>query len=157
MNKSIEIYADGACSYQKKGKPGGFGIIIRENGSVNYKKEKGYYHETTNNRMELTAFFHALFNAAVYETQKYTVKIFIDSAYVYNGITKWAKKWQNNDWLTVDNSPVQNKDLWEKIIVQYSVLENTEIVKIKGHDGNKWHDLADQVAKSMVKLAEEIK
>ena len=54
--KKVEIYTDGAC----KGNPGpgGWGAILRYNGHE--KQISGGAHETTNNRMELTAVIEAL-------------------------------------------------------------------------------------------------
>lgn len=54
--KHIEIFTDGACSGNPG--PGGWGAILRYG---NYEKEiSGGEKNTTNNRMELTAFIKSL-------------------------------------------------------------------------------------------------
>ena len=54
--KQIEIFTDGACSGNPG--PGGWGAVLRYK---QYEKElSGGEAETTNNRMELTAFIRAL-------------------------------------------------------------------------------------------------
>lgn len=154
MNKLIHINCDGSCNVHGT-QAGGWAIVIHEDGREVYKKEKGYYHKTTNQRMELTAMFHALFNAALYEIQGFSVKIYTDSAYIINCFTqKWYENWQKNNWKSVTGNSIKNKDLWEKILVQYSVLKKTDLIKIK-RNTDKWSTMADQIAKSMMKLGQE--
>ena len=54
-------------------------------------------------------------------------------------------KLMNNGWITSNNTPVKNKELWESII---SKIEsgNYQIEKIKGHNGNIYNDMVDAMA-----------
>ncbi len=54
--KQVEIFTDGACSGNPG--PGGWGAVLRYKGTE--KEISGHEKETTNNRMELTAFIKAL-------------------------------------------------------------------------------------------------
>ena len=79
----VEMFTDGACSGNPG--PGGWGTILRCNGVE--KELSGGEKETTNNRMELLA----VINGLEALNRKCKVKIYSDSSYVVNGITKgWA-------------------------------------------------------------------
>jgi ribonuclease HI len=63
--------------------------------------------------MELTAAISALEML----DDRETAVVYSDSQYLVNGITKWVKTWQKNNWITSTKSRVQNVDLWERLVV----------------------------------------
>ena len=139
MNKPhITIYTDGACSGNPG--PGGWGAVLILG---QYKKElSGTEKETTNNRMELTAAIMAL--SAL--KKSCCVELFSDSAYLVNAFNNdWIKNWQKNGWRNSQKKPVENKDLWEKLVM---LTANHEVafVKIKGHADNEWNNRCDELA-----------
>ena len=95
----IKIYTDGACSVNPG--IGGWGaIIIFDSGEE--KEISGSELETTNNRMEITAVIKSLELKELNIEDK--VKIYSDSTYVINTITKNWKRNANNDlWDKLDN------------------------------------------------------
>ncbi len=121
----ITIYTDGACS----GNPGlgGWGVVvIKENGEESYFS--GSQEDTTNNRMEIQAVIEGLENSNPDEE----IRIFSDSTYVINTLTK---NWKRN----------ANHDLWSKL----DNLVRGRNIKwnwVKGHSGDKYNDLADELA-----------
>ena len=123
----IKIYTDGACSVNPG--IGGWGaIIIFDSGEE--KEISGSELETTNNRMEITAVIKSLELKELNIEDK--VKIYSDSTYVINTITKNWKRNANNDlWDKLDN-------LLEKRIVEWEW--------VKGHSGNKYNEIADKLA-----------
>ncbi len=131
------IYTDGAC----KGNPGigGWGAWLR---AGEHEKEMcGGEHDTTNNRMELTATIKALETLNV----PCTVDMYTDSVYVRDGVTKWMSNWKRNNWRTASKQPVKNKDLWQALdaaIGQHEVHWHW----VKGHSGNQGNERADQLA-----------
>ena len=137
MTRNVVIYTDGAC----KGNPGigGWGAWLR---AGEHEKEMcGGEHDTTNNRMELTATIKAL------ETLKVpcTVDIYTDSVYVRDGVTKWMSNWKRNNWRTASKQLVKNKDLWQALdaaIGQHEINWHW----VKGHSGNQGNERADQLA-----------
>lgn len=136
--KHIEMFTDGACSGNPG--PGGWGTILRYNGVE--KELSGGEHETTNNRMELSA---VIFGLKALK-QKCHVKIITDSQYVSNGITKgWAKKWRANGWKKADKKPALNSDLWEMLLNELDKHEY-EIVWVKGHAGHPENERCDELA-----------
>ena len=127
----IKIYTDGACSVNPG--MGGWGaIIIFESGEQ--KEISGSELETTNNRMEITAVIKSLELEELKNDDK--VKIYSDSTYVINTITKNWKRNANNDlWDQLDK-------LLEKRIVEWEW--------VKGHSGNKFNEIADNLAVSAI-------
>lgn len=137
MSKIVVIHTDGAC----KGNPGpgGWGAVLEYNG---HRKEiSGGEHETTNNRMELTAAIKAL--QAL--TRHSTVELYTDSNYVKDGITKWIHSWKTRGWKTADKKPVKNADLWQEL---EAALERHTVSWhwVKGHNGHPGNERADELA-----------
>ena len=139
----IKIYKDGACS-GNPGKGGWAAVILEE------KKDmlsiSGNENNTTNNRMELIAPIMALKKIK----KKSNIIIFTDSKYVKDGITDWIKKWKLNNWKNSNKKSVKNKDLWIKL--DSSCLKHKVRWKwVKAHAGNKYNNLADELAVSETK------
>ncbi|NOR44878.1 MAG: ribonuclease HI [Candidatus Delongbacteria bacterium] len=139
--KDITIYTDGACSGNPG--PGGWGgIILYEN----HRKEiSGFEENTTNNVMELKAVIESL--KAL--NKKCNVKLYTDSKYIVDSITKWVYNWQKNGWRTSKKEPVKNKELLEEIL-NLSEIHNIEWHWVKGHDGNQLNEDCDQLAKHQI-------
>jgi ribonuclease HI len=67
--------------------------------------------DTTNNRMQLTAFIRALEHIPPGRD----VDVWTDSQYVKNGIETWIHGWKRNGWKTADKKPVKNAELWRAL------------------------------------------
>ncbi len=117
----VTIYTDGAC----KGNPGpgGWGALLRSGAAE--KELWGGEHDTTNNRMELTAVIQGL--AALKRPCR--VSLYLDSQYVRKGITEWMPGWKARGWKTAAKEPVKNQDLWQRL---------DELVRTRGHQ-IEWH------------------
>ncbi len=134
----VEIFTDGACSGNPG--PGGWGTILRCNGQE--KELSGGESETTNNRMELLAVINGLESL----NRKCKVKIYSDSSYVVNGITKgWAEGWRKNNWRKADKKPALNPDLWERLLDLLAQHEY-EFEWVKGHAGHPENERCDKLA-----------
>jgi len=134
----LHIYTDGACS----GNPGagGYGAVLIWR-SVR-KEISGGFRLTTNNRMEMMAAIKSL--EAI--KKNIPVKLYTDSQYLFNGITKgWAKKWRRNGWMRNKKEPAQNPDLWEKILELDTQLQ-IEWIWVRGHNGNVENERCDRLA-----------
>ncbi len=105
--KQVKIITDGSCL----GNPGrgGWAAILRY--GQNQKEIYGSSPHTTNNRMELTAAISALKTLR----RPCDVELVTDSEYLKNGITKWISNWRRRGWMTTENKPVVNRDLWEDL------------------------------------------
>lgn len=144
----IEIYTDGSCSGNgQKNASGGWGYIVLCDG----KKVAGSGKElnTTNQRMEMVAVISALsFVEKNYSLENFRDEIIIytDSAYISNcWKDSWYKKWLYNGWMNAKKEPIANRDLWIYLIPWFDT-PNFSIVKVKGHVGNHYNELVDQLA-----------
>lgn len=141
------IYTDGACSgNQFKENSGGWGAVLIS--GSNRKEIYGGEKNTTNNRMELTACIKALHEV---KQKEFKIILYSDSSYIVNCLNnKWYIKWEKNGWKNSKKEPVENKDLWEKLL-QLSRELNVEFIKVKGHSGIELNEEADRLANKGMK------
>ena len=140
--KTVEIYTDGACSYNPG--PGGWGVVLLYGGHE--KQMSGYCSETTNNRMELLAVIKGLEQLK----EECKVLLYSDSAYVVNAFEKkWIDDWSQKNWKTSGNKEVKNIDLWKELFI-LSKKHDITWVKVKGHADNKYNNICDMLARSEV-------
>ena len=131
------IYTDGACRGNPG--PGGWGVLMRF--GDNEKELWGGEHNTTNNRMELTAAIEGL--KALKRGSLVTLTT--DSKYVRNGITQWITNWKVKGWRTANKQQVKNQDLWQQLD-ELSQHHDITWHWVKGHSGHRENDLADELA-----------
>ena len=141
--KEVDIYTDGACSGNPG--PGGWGAVLLY--GERRKELSGGAPSTTNNRMELTAVIEALQQLK----ERCKVNIYSDSAYIINCFHQgWYRNWQKNGWNNSKKQPVENRDLWEQLIM---LTENHEATffKVKGHSDNELNNRCDELATTAAK------
>ena len=138
----VEIFTDGACSGNPG--PGGWGALLRWNGHE--RELSGGETMTTNNRMELMAAIMAL------ESLKrgVTVRLYTDSTYVRDGITKWLHAWKKREWRTADKKPVKNVDLWQRLEAALGE-HKIEWHWVRGHSGHVENERVDLLAREAIK------
>lgn len=150
MKGKIEVYTDGACSYNPG--PGGWAAIVDIDDEVHIVKN--YCIHTTNNRMELTAVIEALKYLRSIGKENEEIKLVSDSSYVINAINKkWIEGWLFNGWKNSKGYNIKNKDLWLKFIDERKNFSNIKFEWCKGHAGNPLNEAADMEAVSMVAVA----
>lgn len=137
----VEIFTDGACSGNPG--PGGWGAILRYRGVE--KELAGGEPETTNNRMELMAAIRAL--EAL--TRPSRVRLYTDSTYLRDGITKWITDWKARGWRTAGRKPVKNQDLWRRLEAALT-RHRVEWRWIRGHAGHPENERADELARQAI-------
>jgi len=137
----IEIYTDGAC----RGNPGPGGWAALLLMGAHEREISGAEAHTTNNRMELTAVIRAL------EALKRPVhaRLYTDSQYVRNGITRWLPVWQARGWRTADGKPVKNQDLWERL-AELAGAHQLEWHWVPGHAGVPGNERVDRLANAAI-------
>lgn len=129
MSQILNMYTDGACSgNQNETNVGGWGAILEF--GEHSKELHGGEVNTTNNRMELTAVIEA-FQAL--KRDGLEIRVFTDSSYVANCfLQKWYVGWQRNGWMTSQKKPVENRELWERLL---DLVERHRVrfYRVKGH------------------------
>jgi ribonuclease HI len=129
--EGILIFTDGASS----GNPGpaGIGVVLRFG---KYEKEiSEYIGLATNNIAELRAIQAGLLAV---KKSDLPVRIFTDSRYAYGVLTLGWKARANNE-------------IVQSIKKTMKKFKNLEIVKVKGHAGDKGNERADFLATSAIK------
>lgn len=140
--KQVEIYTDGACSGNPG--PGGWAAVLIYKGKT--KELSGGEHNTTNQRMELMAAHEALQSLK----EPCAVALNSDSAYLINCFKqKWYQSWEKNGWKNSKGEPVQNRDLWEKLLVQVR-RHQVQFQKVKGHAGVDLNERCDELARAAI-------
>ena len=149
--KKVIAYTDGSSIKSKSGGyHGGAGVILLFNGKE--KRLSLPIPEGTNNVSELTACIIAL------EALKFPceVELYTDSQYCLKSMTVWIEGWKRRNWTTANkNTPVKNKDL----LVRLDSLCKIHKVNwhwVKGHAGNEYNEIADQLACSASKQLKDL-
>jgi ribonuclease HI len=137
----VEIFTDGACRGNPG--PGGWAAILRYRGVE--RELTGYDPDTTNNRMEMMA---AIAGLEVLK-RPCRVRLYSDSQYLRDGITKWINGWKRRSWRTADNQPVKNIDLWQRL----DIAAARHVVAwewVRGHAGHPENERADALARASI-------
>lgn len=138
MLPRIIIYTDGASSGNPG--PGGYGAVMLH--GEKRLELSGGFRRTTNSRMELLAVVAALeslkrpCHATIYSDSQYVVKAINDG---------WLKNWVARGWKKADRKPVENTDLWKRLL---PLLEKHEVEFkwVKGHAGLAENERCDELA-----------
>ena len=139
MDNIIIIYADGgARGNGSENALGGYGVVMKYKEHI--KEISGAVPNVTNNQMELTAVIEAL---KCLKSDSIPVEVYVDSAYVLNGITSWISGWKKKGWRTASGAKVKNIELWRELDSLVSKQENANFYKVKGHSDDELNNRAD--------------
>ena len=140
----VTIYTDGSARSNPEG-PGGYGTILEyidPKGQLHEREFSAGYKKTTNNRMELMAVIVGL-EALI---RPCSVNVISDSKYVTDAFNQhWIDTWQKNNWKTSTKKPVQNIDLWKRLL---NAMKDHSVTFtwVKGHDGHPQNERCDRLA-----------
>ncbi len=148
MNNKVIIFADGGCrNNQSKENIGGWGAVLiaqSPSGEELLRKEiYGGQANTTNNIMELTATIRAL---KCFKREDMPIEVFVDSNYVYQGITQWIDGWKARGWRKSNKKPVENIEHWKALDEQVQRFDKISFFKTQAHVGIELNELADNLA-----------
>ena len=144
----ITIYTDGSA-HPNPG-PGGYGVVVVNNGLLEHVYQK-QTDNTTNNREEIKAILYSLIK---YGKNKNTPIVYSDSAYCVNIFTNWMFGWERNGWIKSDGKTPENLDLIQAFYDLYQQGYRINLQKVKGHAGNYYNELADGLATGRIKEME---
>ena len=136
------VFCDGAA----KGNPGpgGWGAVIATaDGDV--IELGGRAPHTTNNKMELTAAIEALSHV---RDRSGPVEVYTDSTYVIKGIREWIHGWKRRGWMTIEGTPVVNRELWQQLddLVAQRQRGSLRWHYVRGHVGIPGNERVDAIA-----------
>ena len=138
----IVIYTDGGVRGNgKEENVGGWGAVLKF--GEHQKELYGSVQNTTNNQTELLG---AIKGLEALKTTNIPVRVHCDSAYVVNGITKWIIGWKKKKWKKGDGKTPENLELWKRLDELTAMQDDIQYIWVKGHAGNEFNELADQLA-----------
>ena len=147
------IYTDGSA-HPNPG-PGGFGVVVLDNNeNLLYTYSKQFEGKVTNNEMELKAILFAYFSHGVKEENDWNNNIpivYSDSNYCVQTFNDWMFRWARNNWIKSDKKIPENLDLIQAYYEWYQKGYRIDLRKVKGHAGQKWHEMADGLATGKIK------
>lgn len=135
---ALQLYVDGNC-YRNPGGAGAYACVARFPEALKRSDEPAFdnsFHETTNQRMELSACIRAFEYAAEHagEPGAERVHVFTDSRYVCE-CHPIAVAWRSNGWKSRDGRPIENGDLWRRFLAVRQRVR-VDIHWKKGKTGN---------------------
>lgn len=99
----------------------------------------------TNNTAELTAAIEGFKLALKSGADNLIFRM--DSEYVRKGMTQWVHKWIKENWVKVDGTPRENKELWLELVALEKQWKDRgykyQAIWIKGHSNDLGNDKAD--------------
>ncbi len=150
----IQVYADGGCrNNQKSNNIGGWGAVLSFNCNQKIKEIKGSAINTTNNIMELTSCIKAL---ETIKDKTIRTEVIMDSQYVISGINQWVDNWIKKGWRKADKRPVENKELWQRLVELKNEFRSISFIKCSGHSDNTGNNRADELANDAMDEVERI-
>ncbi len=147
MNSTQEIIAAADGSALGNPGPAGWAWYIDDD----HWASGGWAHGT-NNMGELKAVLD-LFEATASRPEA-KLRVYCDSQYVINSLTKWMPGWKKKGWKKSDGKPVLNRDLLDALDAVLSGRDY-EFIWVKGHAGHELNEKADSLANGAARAYQE--
>ena len=147
MNSTQEIIAAADGSALGNPGPAGWAWYIDDD----HWASGGWAHGT-NNMGELKAVLD-LFEATASRPEA-KLRVYCDSQYVINSLTKWMPGWKKKGWKKSDGKPVLNRDLLEALD-RALTGRDYEFIWVKGHAGHELNEKADSLANGVARAYQE--
>lgn len=147
MNSTQEIIAAADGSALGNPGPAGWAWYIDDD----HWASGGWAHGT-NNMGELKAVLD-LFEATA-SCLEAKLRVYCDSQYVINSLTKWMPGWKKKGWKKSDGKPVLNRDLLEALD-RALTGRDYEFIWVKGHAGHELNEKADSLANGAARAYQE--
>lgn len=116
----------------------------------------------TNNEMELTAVVEALRTVTgslspVHGDSYTKIVVYADSLYVVDNVYTAESIWPKTGWITRENEPVHNPELWKELTRFKKRAGRVEFRHVKAHKKNPHNNRVDELAKQSANLADRSK
>ena len=153
---NLTFYTDGSCLANGKANArGGYGVVgVDEFDKVQFVRAKRS-ENTTNNREELKAILYVMLNyGEKCDDWGQPPIVYSDSAYCVNTFNEWMFGWERKGWIKSDKKTPENLDLIQAYYKWYKKGYRIDLRKVKGHAGDQWNELADQLATGYISKEE---
>ena len=152
----MRVFTDGACSHN--GRPGakaGYAVWFPDAKEMSESARVPATEAQTNQRAELSAIHRAvtILDANGYHGED--IKIYTDSEYSINCLTKWISGWVSRGWKTAAGGDVLHRDLIQSTSTLLSKFKSHRFVHVRAHTGNeddlsKQNDVVDRMARATI-------
>lgn len=140
--QTYDCYTDGSCNNLSPNREGGAAYIVLMDGEEVTRRSKALF-RTTNNRAEMLA----IISAVNYCPSGAEIKIHTDSQYAIYAFLPRKR-------VTSETKNADLIHLYRKVAAQ----KNVSFEWVRGHNGNKYNEIADQMANGEYKkMKEQIK
>ena len=136
MDDKIYICTDGG--YRMSKNIGGWAYTLDWNG--HHKESLGNVPNSTSQVCELYA---AMFALEAIKDKTKNCLLTSDSQYVILGLSVWSKDWKNRGWRGSKGKPIENKEIWQRLVVDADQFESLEFEHVDGHTGHKGNERCD--------------
>lgn len=131
------IFCDGACTNNgRRGARAGYGIAVFLNDAeiAATSRPLGTEEAQTNQRAELRGLETAV--AAATRTSAPICRIYTDSEYAINCLTRWGPVWARSGWRKADGGPVLHRDIIEPLLETWRSLRGKATLShVRAHTG----------------------
>ena len=148
MSELIKMWSDGwlgGCRGNgKEENIGAYAFYLEywvDNKLIHTKIDGDISYTTTNNIEELKGCIEGL---RAINNKSIKLEVYLDSAYVLNGITQWVNSWLKNGWKNSKKQDVANKELWLELLNEKNKFSDIEFIKVKGHSGEVGNEKVDE-------------
>jgi ribonuclease HI len=142
--QGVQIYCDGACDPN----PGhaGSGIVVYRDGELIELWYGLYNPNGTNNTAELNALHRALLMAESNIAAGRVARLFCDSLYAINCVSKWAHGWKARGWRK-SGGEIKNLGIIQEAHSVYTrIASEIQLSHVAAHVGTEGNELADRMA-----------
>jgi ribonuclease HI len=161
---SIRVFTDGACEGNgKKGARASYACWFPENKELSIAKRVPDEDVQTNQRAEMMAIAESVrIVFSKFTPGDVDFKIYTDSMYSKDCLTKWIQGWIKNDWKTSGGEPVKHRDLIEETSRNLAKFKSYMIIHVAAHTGgsdefSKHNEIVDKMAVHVLHPEEEVK
>lgn len=152
----MRVFTDGACSHN--GRPdakAGYAVWFPDATELSESARVPASEAQTNQRAELSAIHRAIVILDSKGFHDEDIKIYTDSEYSINCLTKWISGWVSRGWKTAAGSDVLHKDLIQATSALLTKFKSHRFVHVRAHTGNeddlsKQNDVVDRMARATI-------
>jgi len=152
----MRVFTDGACSHNgRRDAKAGYAVWFPDAKDLSESARIPADQAQTNQRAELSAIHRAV---VILDSKGYhdeDIKIYTDSEYSINCLTKWISGWVARGWKTAAGGDVLHRDLIQATSTLLSKFKSHRFIHVRAHTGNeddlsKNNDVVDRMARATI-------